>query len=111
MFNTSDGLFPDVNRREGVAEGVAFVDPAGVNLQVCYDTSRIQRYFDFYDVCMLVFGVSPTKLLLVILSLGNILGYFSWVGLMIGFHCTTMRCTSITEACTVLSVLLKKSDS
>ncbi|MCO5591357.1 hypothetical protein L7F22_045339 [Adiantum nelumboides] len=33
MFSTSDGLFPDVDRREGVAEGIAFIDPAGVNLQ------------------------------------------------------------------------------
>lgn len=33
MFSTSDGVFPDVDRREGVAEGVAFIDPAGVNLQ------------------------------------------------------------------------------
>ena len=71
MFNTSDGLFPDVNRREGVAEGVAFVDPAGVNLQVCYDTSGIQRYFDFYDVCMLVFRICPTESLLVTLSFGG----------------------------------------
>ena len=45
MFNTSDGLFPDVNRREGVAEGVAFVDPAGVNLQVCYNISGIPNLF------------------------------------------------------------------
>lgn len=34
LFSTSDGIFPDVERREGVAEGVAFIDPAGVNLQV-----------------------------------------------------------------------------
>lgn len=33
LFSTSDGIFPDVERREGVAEGVAFIDPAGVNLQ------------------------------------------------------------------------------
>lgn len=33
MFSTSDGVFPDVDRREGIAEGVAFIDPAGVNLQ------------------------------------------------------------------------------
>lgn len=33
MFSVSDGIFPDVDRREGVAEGLAFVDPAGVNLQ------------------------------------------------------------------------------
>ncbi|KAH7286299.1 hypothetical protein KP509_33G068100 [Ceratopteris richardii] len=33
MFSRNDGVFPDVDRREGVAQGIIFIDPAGVSLQ------------------------------------------------------------------------------
>lgn len=32
-FSTNDGVLPDIDVKEGITEGVAYIDPAGVNLQ------------------------------------------------------------------------------
>eukprot|EP00250_Pteridium_aquilinum_P017677 c23734_g1_i2 orf=409-3576(+) len=51
MFSTSNGVFPDVDRREGVAEGVAFIDPAGVNLQdLAGEVNQLKQELTFSNI-------------------------------------------------------------